>query len=47
MPTTASTPRPPVYRLVHSSGDSLVTDRNEALSRLNDLPGAKLFVLAE
>jgi hypothetical protein len=35
-----------VFRLLHSTGDILITDRSEALARLHHLPGAKLFVLA-
>ena len=35
----------PVFRLLHSSGDILIADRDEALDRLTHLPGAKLFVL--
>lgn len=33
------------YRLLHSSGDHLITDRKTALHRLATLPGAKLFIL--
>lgn len=44
MPRTTSE-QPVVFRLLHSSGDSLIADRGEALARLADLPGAKLFVL--
>ena len=33
------------YRLLHSSGDHLITDRRTAIARLAALPGAKLFVL--
>ena len=35
-----------VFRLLHSTGDILITDRSEALARLHHLPGAKLFILA-
>ena len=42
----ASTPSRRVFRLLHSTGDILVTDRSEALARLHHLPGAKLFILA-
>jgi hypothetical protein len=48
-PTRATaTSRPPTkrrYRLLHSSGDRLITDRKTALHRLATLPGAKLFIL--
>ena len=33
------------YRLLHSTGDHLITDRKTALHRLATLPGAKLFIL--
>jgi hypothetical protein len=42
----ASTPSRRVFRLLHSTGDILITDRSEALARLHHLPGAKLFILA-
>ena len=35
------------YRLLHSSGDHLITDRKTALQTLAALPGAKLFVLRD
>ncbi len=35
------------YRLLHSSGDHLITDRPIALQTLATLPGAKLFVLRD
>ena len=41
----ARTPSRPVFRLLHSTGDILITDRAEALARLHHLPGAKLFIL--
>jgi len=43
MPTTNA--RKPVFRLLHSSGDIVIADRDEALDRLTRLPGARLFVL--
>ena len=36
---------PIVFRLLHSTGDSLITDRTEALHRLARLPGARLFIV--
>jgi hypothetical protein len=44
MPETRSG-RPIVFRLLHSSGDRLISDRSEALDRLAGLPGAWLFVV--
>jgi hypothetical protein len=46
MQRSAIRPREPVFRLLHSTGEALITDRSEALARLLALPGAKLFVLA-
>ena len=34
------------YRLLHSSGDRLIPDRQTALKSLAALPGVKLFVLS-
>ena len=39
-------PAQPRYRVLHSSGELLADDRDTALARLGDLPGAKLFVVA-
>jgi hypothetical protein len=46
MQRSAIRPREHVFRLLHSTGEALITDRSEALARLLALPGAKLFVLA-
>jgi hypothetical protein len=42
-PTSA--PHQPLFRLLHSTGDILIADRDEALARLLTLPGARLFIV--
>ncbi|HRY23484.1 MAG: hypothetical protein H6852_03155 [Geminicoccaceae bacterium] len=43
----AATRRPLHYRLLHSTGEHFIEDRDQAIDRLASLPGAKLFVLRD
>ncbi len=46
-PPASASRQPLYYRLLHSSGEHFIKDRDQAVHRLASLPGAKLFVLQE
>ena len=44
-PHRTSTNPPRAFRLLHATADTLIADRTEALHRLTNLPGARLFIV--